>query len=112
MSFAFTEPPGVPRKPTEVSGMTDTTLTLSWLVPEKDGGSPIIEYVVEVRETNSDSWIQYGTTTMTNIFVEKLTRETSYEFRICARNDAGVGPALITEDMIIAGRKISTLIEW
>lgn len=108
MSFIVqTEPPGAPRKPTEVSGMTDTTLTLAWVVPEKDGGSPIIEYVVEVRKSGAETWIQYGTTTVTNIFIEKLIKETSYEFRICARNDAGVGSALITEDMIVAGQKIS-----
>lgn len=87
--------------------MTDTTLTLSWLAPEKDGGSPIIEYVVEVRETNTESWIRYGCSQVTNIHIERLVKETSYEFRICARNDAGIGQALITEDTIVAGRKIS-----
>lgn len=87
--------------------MSDTSLTLSWLVPEKDGGSVIIEYIVEIRETNAETWTQYGTTTVTHIFIEKLIKERSYEFRICARNDAGTGPALITEDSIVAGRKIS-----
>lgn len=67
----------------------------------------IIEYIVEIRETNTETWTQYSTSKVTNIFVEKLIKERSYEFRICARNDAGVGPALITEDSIVAGRKIS-----
>lgn len=103
------EPPTAPRLPTEVSGMTDTSLTLAWQAPEKDGGSKIIEYIVEIKETSSGKWIQYGTSAgnCTNIFVEKLIKETSYEFRISARNEVGTGPALITEDKIIAGRKIS-----
>lgn len=101
------EVPSAPRRPTEVSGMTDTTLTLAWLVPERDGGSAIVEYVVEVRESGREEWTRYGTTEVTHIFVERLTKGASYEFRICARNDAGVGQALITEDMIVAGRKIS-----
>lgn len=92
--------------------MTDTSLTLAWQAPEKDGGSKIIEYIVEIRATSAKKWIKYGTTAgdCTNIFVEQLTKETSYEFRISARNEVGTGPALITEDKIIAGRKISKLI--
>lgn len=90
--------------------MTDTSLTLSWSVPEKDGGSVILEYIIEIRETNAETWTQYGTSKVTNIFVEELIKERSYEFRICARNDAGIGPALITEDSIVAGRKISKLL--
>lgn len=90
--------------------MADTSLTLSWLVPEKDGGSPILDYIIEIRETKADTWTQFGTSTVTHIFVEKLIKDRSYEFRICARNDAGIGPALITEDSIVAGRKISKFI--
>lgn len=97
----------MPRKPTEVTGMTDTALTLAWMAPEKDGGSPIIEYVVEMRQINSETWIESGTSTVTHIHIEKLTTEMSYEFRICARNEAGVGQALITEDTIVAGQRIS-----
>lgn len=104
------EPPTAPRMPTEVSGMTDTSLTLAWQVPEKDGGSKILEYIVEIKETEGTTeWRRYGVSTgdCTNIFVEKLVKETSYEFRISARNEAGTGPALVTVDKIIAGRKIS-----
>lgn len=104
------EPPTAPRMPTEISGMTDTSLTLAWQVPEKDGGSKILEYIVEMKATDTkEEWRKCGMSAgdCTNLFVEKLVKETSYEFRISARNSAGTGPALVTVDKIIAGRKIS-----
>ena len=42
--------PSAPRGPLELSGMTDTSLTLRWIEPETDGGSAINEYLVERRE--------------------------------------------------------------
>jgi hypothetical protein len=36
--------------------MSDTSFTLSWQSPETDGGSPILEYVVERREVNKKAW--------------------------------------------------------
>lgn len=89
--------------------MTDDSLVLSWVAPEKDGGSKIIEYIVEVRETKTTKWTKVGVSAgnCTNIMVTKLVKDKSYEFRICARNEAGAGAWLETEDKIIAGRQIS-----
>lgn len=92
--------------------MSDTSLTLAWQPPERDGGSKILEYIVEIKETETETWKQYGVTAgdCTHIFVEKLTKDSSYEFRISARNSVGTGAPLVTEDKIIAGRKISKYI--
>ena len=92
--------------------MTDDSLILSWSPPEKDGGSKITEYIVEYKETTKTTWTRAGTSTgdCTHIEITKLTKDASYEFKISARNEAGVGPALITEDKIIVGKKISKLV--
>lgn len=107
------DPPSPPRKPTEVSGMSDSSLTLAWKASEKDGGSKIIEYIVEIKETNQQTWKRCGTTNgdCTNIHIEKLVKDMSYEFRICARNEAGTSSYLETEDKIIVGGKISKYTE-
>lgn len=91
--------------------MTDDSLVLSWVAPERDGGSKIIEYIVEIKETKT-TWTQVGTSAgnCTNILVTGLIKDSSYEFRICARNEAGCGPWLETEEKIIAGRQISECI--
>lgn len=90
--------------------MGENSLTLAWRASEKDGGSKIIEYIVEIKETSQETWTRYGTTIgdSTNIHIENLVKDMSYEFRICARNEAGTSTYLETEDKIIVGRKIST----
>lgn len=89
--------------------MTDDSLVLSWVAPEKDGGSKIIEYIVEIKERKITEWTRVGVTDgdRTNILVEKLVTGLSYQFKITARNDAGNSPPLLTENEIIAGRKLS-----
>lgn len=106
--------PSSPRPPTSVSGMTDDSLVLSWDAPERDGGSKIIEYIVEIEKIDETTWTQVGTSAgnCTNILVTKLVKDCSYEFRICARNEAGSGPWLETEEKIIAGRQISKWLKY
>lgn len=87
--------------------MSENALTLSWKASEKDGGSKIIEYIVEIRETNEETWRRCGVTNSTNIHIENLVKDSSYEFRICARNEAGSSAYIETDDKIIVGRKIS-----
>jgi titin len=36
--------------------MSNTSFTLAWQPPEADGGSPILEYIVERREVNKKAW--------------------------------------------------------
>lgn len=50
------DPPGPPRGPLEVSGMTKTSFTIKWQVPENDGGSPITDYIIEITESTKKAW--------------------------------------------------------
>lgn len=100
--------PSAPRPPTEVSGMTKDSLILSWQSPEKDGGSKILDYIVEMREKTKDDWIYVDTTNgnETHIHLKKLNQKIKYTFKICARNEAGLSPPLITDEITI-GDQIS-----
>lgn len=102
--------PSAPRPPIDLSGMTKDSLVLSWQEPEKDGGSKILDYVVEIKESTQEDWTYVGTTegNQTYIQVKKLKRKIKYNFKISARNDAGVGLPLITDEPITVGSKIST----
>ncbi|PSN52174.1 Titin [Blattella germanica] len=100
--------PSPPRGPFDVSGMTDTSFTLAWQPSETDGGSPLIEYIVERREVNKKAWQKIGVTTAeeTSIEVTGLKANTSYHFRVTARNDIGSSVPYAPEEPITAGKRI------
>jgi len=102
--------PSPPRGPFDVSGMSNTSFTLAWQPPEADGGSPILEYIVERREVNKKAWQKVGVTTAeeTSIEVTGLKVNTSYNFRVTARNDIGHSHPYAPEEPITAGKRISS----
>lgn len=89
--------------------MAKDSLVLSWNEPEKDGGSKIIEYTVEYKEITEKGWRFVGATegNQTYIQVTKLKKKSKYVFKICAKNEAGVSPPLITEEPITITGQIS-----
>lgn len=107
------EKPSPPRGPLDVSGMTDTSFTLQWQSSEFDGGSPIIEYIVEIKDSASrKGFKKIGATKgqVTNISVNYLEKGHGYKFRIIARNSIGVSDPYLPEDIIVAGSRISKFI--
>lgn len=52
----FIDKPSPPKGPLEISGMTETSCTIKWHVPENDGGTPILDYTVERKETSKKAW--------------------------------------------------------
>jgi Fibronectin type III domain len=89
--------------------MTDTSFTLVWQPSEHDGGTNIIEYSVDIKESTKKVWRTVGTTSAANtyIFVDKLVKDQTYDFKIIARNKVGNSLPLLTDERIVAGRKIS-----
>ena len=79
-----------PPAPTSLnSNPSDSTVVLSWQNPD-DGGSPIIDYVVEYQSANS-SWNTYddGISPSTISIVRGLENNITYQFRISAVNSVG-----------------------
>lgn len=89
--------------------MDKTFFTLVWVASEFDGGSEITEYIVEIKETSSNKWHTVGSSSgnTTNLLIEKLTTNKSYDFRISACNEAGQSEPLLSENGIIVGQGIS-----
>lgn len=52
------DPPGKPGTP-DVEAATETSFDLQWTAPKSDGGSPITNYVVEVRIVARLLWLQF-----------------------------------------------------
>ena len=95
-TFVAKDPYETPGKPTDVKveQITKDSATLAWSPPSDDGGAPITNYVVEMREAGDMKWrvANKGQVTKDASYTVTGLREgASYEFRISAENKAGTG---------------------
>lgn len=84
-----TEEPAPPKK-VDVVDTSSSTASLVWLKPEHDGGSRVRGYIVEFRAKGTDRWVVGGECKSMKMLVEGLIENTEYDFRVKAKNDAGI----------------------
>lgn len=110
---AFTDKPGPPREPT-VTDFTENTISMKWEEPEDNGGSEIIGYILERKESTRTSWNNSMTTSEQEYTVRKLVSGKSYFLRVAAENEVGVGPWVELAEPVTAkcpfGKKTEYLI--
>jgi len=85
----------VPEPPAkfDVIAKTDSSITLQWEMPRHDGGSPLTEYLLEMRDKKgkTSEWVQVQIlpSITTSYRVTKLNENLYYNFRIKAANSVG-----------------------
>ncbi|XP_055331451.1 twitchin-like isoform X3 [Paramacrobiotus metropolitanus] len=95
--------PGPPTGPLRVSDITQHQATLFWRPPENDGGSKILNYVVERKDVTRDNWVVASSYVKDCTFtVQGLAENAEYEFRVSAVNENGQGPPLNGDGPIVA----------
>ncbi|CAF4929782.1 unnamed protein product, partial [Rotaria sp. Silwood1] len=105
-SVTIKDPYDVPTQPgpIDINELTDTSCILSWKPPIRDNGSAIIEYIIEQRFKTDPSFIRIETVTpITECFhkIEDLLTNGEYEFRVAARNQAGLSAYSQTERSVV-----------
>uniref|UniRef100_A0A4W6C782 Titin n=1 Tax=Lates calcarifer TaxID=8187 RepID=A0A4W6C782_LATCA len=95
--------PGPPKGPVKIVEISRTYCVFAWDAPENDGGVPINNYVVEIRDTTSQTWTELSSTVIRTMFKAiRLTTGSEYQFRVKAKNRYGAGPP-ITSESVVAG---------
>lgn len=87
-SVAVPSPPGAP----EIIAIGKDFATIEWLKPENDGGSEVINYLIERKERKSIRWIKVNKDSIlkdTTFKVTGLQEGNIYQFRVTAINAAG-----------------------
>ncbi len=83
-----------PLKPLNLAvSIRDSGVNLSWSPPSSNGGSAIIDYVIEYKLTSGGVWTVYadGVSASSSVVVTGLTNDTSYDFRVSGVNAIGQG---------------------
>lgn len=93
-NLIFVSLPDAPGRP-EVTDVTRSTVSLIWSAPVYDGGSKVVGYIIErkpVSEVGDGRWLKCNYTIVSdNSFtVTALSEGDTYEFRVLAKNAAGV----------------------
>lgn len=96
------DPPTAPRW-LNVVNMSRNSADLKWTAPERDGGSPVTNYVVEKRDARRKGWQTVDTTVKELAYtVTPLNEGSLYVFRVAAENAVGVGPFCELPDSVLA----------
>lgn len=83
--------PTPPVGPVEMCDVTEDSVSLKWLPPAYDGGSPITNYIVLKRETTTANWMEVSSAVARcTIKIMKLITGVEYQFRIRAENRFGI----------------------
>jgi titin len=107
---SFPDPPTPPRWMNVIT-ITRNSAELKWTVPEKDGGSPITNYIVEKRDVRRKGWQAVDTTVKELKYtVTPLNEGSLYVFRVAAENAVGPSEFCELEDSIMAKDTFSKII--
>ncbi|XP_028170388.1 titin-like [Ostrinia furnacalis] len=98
--------PSPPLGPLGLYGIDSNSLTVVWYPSERNGGAPILDYSVEIKQEGK-KWKQVATVNETQAKIEKLSVNTTYQFRICARNEIGTSLPYISDEKITIGKTLS-----
>ncbi|CAD6186687.1 unnamed protein product [Caenorhabditis auriculariae] len=86
--------PSAPVGPLVITDITNTSVNLAWKASENDGGSQILGYCIEKKESSKRSWSFVQRTTKEQFTLEGLAQKTSYDIRVMAENAYGTGAAI------------------
>lgn len=108
--FRAPEPEKIPSPPSkpEVVNVTDDTITITWMVNNKNSATDIVGYSVEIFSNNmSKSWMPVASKLTETVYTQRdLTRGGTYIFVVRAENMFGISAPSPMSEPIITGKPI------
>jgi titin len=98
----------VPSEPRDlvVKGCGKDYVDIAWIPPETDGGSEVLQYVIEKRDVTRGigPWMVCGTVSAAELSCRsnKLFQGNAYQFRVSAENRVGAGPPVEMQEAVVA----------
>ena len=103
IDLSGTDKPSKPEGPLEIMDVYRDRCRLSWKPPKDDGGRPILRYVVEAQDMDSQKWVKVGKVMGdTQCGVPGLQPGKQYKFRVKAVNSEGESEPLVADSEILA----------
>ncbi|XP_034031401.1 titin-like, partial [Thalassophryne amazonica] len=100
--------PGPPTR-VAVKDVTKNSATVTWDTPENEGGAPVKNYRVDIREISRKGWTRLTDTCHRLSYkVSDLEEGGVYFFRVTGENEYGIGVPAETEE----GTKITEKTDW
>ncbi|XP_043515960.1 obscurin isoform X5 [Frieseomelitta varia] len=94
------EVPSGPDSP-EAADVSDTEILVRWKQPKRDGNSPVLCYNLQYKEGDSVDWIDIASNIDHEFYlIRNLKPDTSYNFRLAARNRIGWSEKGIQSNLI------------
>uniref|UniRef100_A0A6I8S6Q4 Titin n=1 Tax=Xenopus tropicalis TaxID=8364 RepID=A0A6I8S6Q4_XENTR len=99
----------VPQPPGKITvvDVTRNSVSLSWEKPEHDGGSKIIQYIVEMQAKGSEKWSDCARVKALEAVITNLAQGGEYLFRVVAVNEKGksdprsLAVPVVAKDLVI-----------
>lgn len=96
----------------KVSDVSRDSVNLTWNAPANDGGSKIINYIIEKCATTAERWIRVGQSRETRYTIVNLFGKTRYQFRVIAENKFGQSKPSEPTDPVVTKEDKSRMLNY
>ncbi|KAI4788997.1 hypothetical protein KUCAC02_035499, partial [Chaenocephalus aceratus] len=102
LNIVVLDRPSAPIGPVQMFDITEDSVSLEWLPPAYEGGSPITNYVILKKEVTSANWVEVSSAVARcTMKIMKLTTGLAYQFRVRAENKYGISEHIDSETVAV-----------